>query len=83
MTEKTSEDLVFDKLKNPSLYELFAQQLAERDINKETFFLWYIVESRPKSLRVEHCAPSEVNAKLVGHEYIGMQGSMPRFIKKD
>jgi hypothetical protein len=83
MTEKTSEDLVFEKLKTPSVPEMFSLQLAERTVDNENFNLWYIIESRPKSLRVVNSTPKEINANLVGYEFIGMQGSMPRFIKKD
>ncbi len=48
MSEKTSEDLVFDKLRTPSIQEMFAQQLYDRrEIKDNIYFRLYFMKKFP------------------------------------
>lgn len=84
MPEKTSEDLVFDKLKFPSVRELFAEQIRDNS-QKISKKLWYIERYPNNDCRVETIPYENLDTAFRDYEYVNMSGSMPTFkkIKKD
>jgi len=87
MSEKTSEDLVFEKLRTPSLQEMFAEQIYERrKTQKGSFSLYYVHKFKTGDYRVVTVPVEDMHTLSSDKhlEYHSMSGSMPVFnYKKD
>ena len=87
MTDKTSEDLVFEKLRTPSLQEMFAEQIYERrKTQKGSFLLYYVHKFENGDYRVVTVPVEDMHILSSDKhlEYHSMDGPMPVFnYKKD
>jgi hypothetical protein len=80
MTEKTSEDLVFDKLKFPSMREIFNTQI----LDKKTDSL-YFIESIDESHQVKKIKYNLIDTLFDDYEMVDISElgtRMPRLKKK-
>lgn len=83
MSEKTSEDLVFEKLKYPDLREIFAEQLRDPGIDKtREFSVWYMERYSNGDMRVLTTPYSKLNEALKDFEYVKTPGRLPTFTRK-